>query len=142
MIINLKDQTPKVSRRTIWLTLTALTLAIPLAIIWWPGWRQYPAVTSPESLQTMKLLYAACNTKDSARLKQVEARVEKLIREDKMSAPEHKAFAKILALANAGDWGRAEKAAFKFAQDQVGVGHPASNAHHHDHSASRGKHSH
>ena len=39
-----------------------------------------------------------------------------------MSPAEQEAFAKIIGMAKAGDWERAEKAAFKFAQDQVGQG--------------------
>jgi len=97
-------------------------LAIPLLIIWWPGCREYPAVTSKESLGLMKLLYAACNTKDPARLAKVEQGVEKLSREGKMTPAEKQGFDKIIGMAKAGEWERAEKAAFKFAQDQVGQG--------------------
>ena len=88
----------------------------------WSGCREYPAVTSEESLSLMKLLYAACNTKDPVRLAKVEEGVDRATREGKLSAAEQEAFAKILGMAKAGDWERAEKAAFKFAQDQVGQG--------------------
>jgi hypothetical protein len=112
-----------------------VVLAIPLAIIWWPGCRQYPAVSSEESLFLMKLLYTACNTKDPARLAKVEQGVEKLSREGKMTPAEKEGFNKIIGMAKEGRWQDAEKAAFKFAQDQVGVGHPApkSDGHRHDH---------
>jgi len=139
---NLNVSVTSTNRRRFWFLGVALILAIPVAIIWWPNWRQYPAVTSQESLQTMKLLYTACNTKDVARLKQVEERVEKMTRAEKLSDAEQKAFAKILVLANSGAWDRAEKAAFRFAQDQVGVGHPAPSGHQHDHSASTNGHGH
>ena len=106
-------------------------LAIPLVVIWWPGCRQYPAVTSKEALQQIKLLYAACNTKDPERLGRVERGIEKLTRESKLSPAEQEGFAKIIAMAKAGDWERAEKAAFKFAEDQVGQGHPDPDQHDH-----------
>ena len=96
--------------------------AAVLLIVWWPGCREYPAVTSKESLGLMRLLYAACNTKDPARLAKVEKDLEKLTRDNKLTPPEHEAFAGIVDMAKAGDWTRAEKAALKFAQDQVGQG--------------------
>ena len=55
---------------------TAGLLAIPLAVIWWPGCREYPAVTSREGMYQMQLLYAAANTKDPARLAAVERGLE------------------------------------------------------------------
>ena len=70
----------------------------------------------------MKLLYAACNSKDPARLARVEQGMEKMTRESKLAPAEQEAFAKIIGMAKAGEWERAEKAAFKFAQDQVGQG--------------------
>jgi len=118
---NANAETP--NRRRLWQMIGATgILLIPLLVIWWPGCRQYPAVTSKESLGLMKLLYAACNTKDPARLARAEQGMEKTTREGKMSPAEQEAFAKIIGMAKAGEWERAEKAAFKFAQDQVGQG--------------------
>jgi len=108
---------------------TAGVLLVPLVVIWWPGCREYPAVTSKESLQNMKLLYSACNTKDTERLGRVEKGVEKLTRDGKLSPNEQEAFAKITGMARAGNWNDAEKAAFKFAQDQVGQGDPGPDRH-------------
>jgi hypothetical protein len=121
------------SSRLRWLLLALGGCSLLLVVVWWPGCRQYPAVTSKESLGLMKLLYAACNTKDPERLSRVEKGVEKLIGEGKMTLPEQQAFAKIIGMARRGDWQSAEKAALKFAQDQVGVGHPAPKGHDHDH---------
>ena len=122
-------------RRRLWrLVGVAGLLTVPLLVIWWPGCRQYPAVTSKEGMQQMKLLYSACNTKDTERLGRVEQGVEKLTREGKLSPAEQEAFAKIIGMAKSDDWERAEKAAFKFAQDQVGQGHPAPDDHDHHHS--------
>ncbi len=117
------------SGRSRWLGGLAGVLLLPLAIVWWPGCRQYEPVRSREALGLMQLLYAACNTKDPARLARVETGLDQLAREGKLSAGERTGFDRVLAMAKAGDWSRAEAAAFKFAQDQVGVGHPAPKGH-------------
>ncbi len=95
-------------------------LMVPLVLVWWPGCRQYPPVTTAEGLSQMKLLYAACNTKDPKRLARVEAGVAKLDAEGKLSPAERVAFARVVDQAKAGDWERAEKAAFKFARTRWG----------------------
>jgi hypothetical protein len=117
------------SNRTRWLSGLAGLLLIPLFVVWWPGCRQYEPVKSREALGLMQLLYAACNTKDPARLSRVETGLDKLSRDGKLSPGEASGFNRILAMAKAGDWSRAEAAAFKFAQDQVGVGHPDPESH-------------
>jgi hypothetical protein len=104
---------------------TAAFLAVPLLLLWWPGCRQYPTVTSVESLKLMKRLYAATNTKNTAWLATVEAGVAQAERDGKLSPPEQQAFAKIIGLARGGDWHAAEQASFRFARDQVGQGFPA-----------------
>lgn len=128
-------------RRLLWrLVGAAGLLAVALLVVWWPGCRQYPAATSKESMQLIKLVYSACNTKDPARLAKAEQGVQEAARAGKLSPPEQEAFAKILGKARAGDWEEAERAAFKFAQDQVGVGHPDPNPHDHgqDHKPGKG----
>ena len=91
------------NRRRLWQMIGATgILLIPLLVIWWPGCRQYPAVTSKDSLGLIKLLYAACNTKDPARLARVEQGMEMTTREGKMSPAEQEAFAKIIGMAKAG----------------------------------------
>lgn len=116
-----------------WLLGAMALLAIPLAIIWWPGCRQYPPVTSKESLKLMKLLYSACNTKDPQRLAEVERRLAELEQQGKLSPEEKAGFDRIIGMAKEGNWEKAEAAAFKFAQDQVGVGHPSPDDDHHNH---------
>ncbi|MBA4191683.1 MAG: hypothetical protein C0467_27200 [Planctomycetaceae bacterium] len=123
------DEPPRSNSR--WLVGVLVLLTIPLVVIWWPGCRQYPAVTSKESLEAMKLLYSACNTRDPVRLGQVEQRVEKLVREGKMTPAESASFGRIVAMARAGNWQEAEDAAFKFAQDQVGAGSADHDPHDH-----------
>jgi hypothetical protein len=86
------------------------------------GCTKNPPVQSEESLQAMRLLYSACNAKDPARLKKVEIMVN-AGRETKTWPEEELAtFDKILSLAKAGEWKKAEDAAYKFAEDQVGQG--------------------
>jgi len=104
----------------------AVLVAIPVAILWWPRFRQYPPVTSRESLQLMKLLYAACNTRDPARLARVEEGIAILKQDRKLTPVEEESFLSILSKAKAGAWQEAEQASFRFAEDQVGVGHPTS----------------
>lgn len=117
------------SPRVRWLGGIALFLLVPLVVVWWPGCRQYPPVTSREALGLMQLLYTACNTKDPVRLSRVESGLDKLAREGKLSAGEAAGFDRILGMAKSGDWTSAEAAAFKFARDQVGVGHLDPDAH-------------
>jgi hypothetical protein len=115
------DTTP--SSRVRWLMAIVVMLAVAVTIVWWPGCRQYPPVSSPESLQLMKLLYAACNTKDTIRLTKVEQGIATLSAQGKFTDRERSSFESIVAMAKSGEWSRAEAAAFKFAQDQVGMGH-------------------
>ncbi len=131
MTTNRDDDGPDRSRLR-WLAGAAALLAVPVVVVWWPGCRQYPPVTSRESLSLVRLLYAACNTRDEARLARVEARLGELTRDGKMTAGERAGFDKIVALARSGEWERAEEAAFKFAEDQVGRG-DAEPDHHADH---------
>lgn len=121
---NIDDEEAPSRRRLFRLLGAAGVLLIPLLIIWWPGCRQYPAVTSRESLSLMRLLNSACNTKDPKRLANVAKGIEKLTREGKMAPEEKAGFDRIIGMAKAGKWEDAEKAAFKMAEDQVGQGDP------------------
>jgi hypothetical protein len=102
-----------------WLYGMLLILALASAYVWWPRWKIYPEVTSRESLQLMKLLYSACNTKDPKRLNQVEINLKKLISQGKVNETEQAAYAQIIEQAKAGEWKSAEAASFRFAEDQV-----------------------
>lgn len=100
-------------------------VGIALGILAWSGCRQYPTVSSRESMNLVKSLYTACNTRDSERLSKVEQKLDMLVREDKVTPAEQAAFRRIISLAQAGDWASAERAAHRFAQDQIGRGHAA-----------------
>lgn len=126
MISDTDDEDGPDRSRLRWLLSAAGVMAAVCVVVWWPGCRQYPAVSSPESLTLMKLLYTACNTRDPARLDRVEQGVEKFAREGRMSPGEQTAFRRIIALARGGDWPQAQAASLRFAQDQVGMGSSAS----------------
>jgi len=104
------------------LIVLALVMGTALTMVWWPGCRQFPPVTSPEALTLIKLVHTACNTRDSARLEAAAKRWETLLQSGKASSREKEAFDRIFQLAKQGDWQAAEDLSFRFAQDQVGQG--------------------
>lgn len=112
------DDAPEATRLR-WLLSLCAILFMACLLLYWPGCRQYPEATSAESMKLMKLLYAACNTRDAVRLRRAEQRLEQVIRAGKMTEREQESFRKILNLARDGEWEQAEKASFRFAQDQV-----------------------
>lgn len=99
-----------------------MMLAIPVALIWWPGCRTYPPVTTRESLSLLRLLNTACNTRDSKLIARAQAQFVKLKATGRVDNKETKAFDTILDLAMSERWAEAEAEAFRMAQDQVGVG--------------------
>lgn len=127
-----EDEAPS-RRRQAWLLAVAGVLLVPLAVVWWPGCREYPPVSSPESLTLVRRLYTACNTKDEARLAGVETRLAELSAEGKVTAEEKRKFEAIIAKARGGKWTDAEKMARKFAQDQLGRGDDTPDEHDHPH---------
>jgi hypothetical protein len=104
-----------------WLGLLAMLL-VPLAVMYWPGCRQYPPASSAEALRLSKLVYAAANTKDPKRLDQAAARIEKAAAAGELSATEAEAFRAMVADMRAGRWSAAEQASFRYAEDQIGQG--------------------
>jgi hypothetical protein len=108
-----------------WLLGGLCVLVVGLTVVWWPGCRSYPVVTSAESLNELKRLYGACNTRDVRRLQQCEDTITRLDGAGKLSADEVTAFRKIIGMARANQWDDAQAAALKFAEDQIGRGHPA-----------------
>lgn len=83
------------------------------------GCGSYPEVTSRESLELIKQVYTACNTRDVKRLAECEKQLEKLRLSGKMGTKEVDAFRKSLDLAKNGNWEEAQNQALKFAQDQI-----------------------
>jgi len=83
------------------------------------GCSRHPKATSRESLEFIKQVYTACNTKDSKRLAVCELRLAELQSESKISEDESKSFRRVLDIASKGDWKSAQYKAFQFAKDQV-----------------------
>jgi hypothetical protein len=83
------------------------------------GCQQYPEVTSRASLDFIKQVYTACNTRSLPRLADCEAELETLRAAGAIGAEEHTAFVDILALAREGQWQAAQGASLQFAEDQV-----------------------
>ena len=83
------------------------------------GCGSYPEVSSRESLDLIKQVYTACNTRDVKRLAECEKQLEKLRLSGKIGTSEIDAFRKSLDLAKNGNWEEAQNQALKFAQDQI-----------------------
>ncbi|MDX1924867.1 MAG: hypothetical protein SFV81_00030 [Pirellulaceae bacterium] len=83
------------------------------------GCSRYPKATSRESMDFIKQVYTACNTKNEGRLAACKEHLAELESEQKITAPELQSFKQILELASKGDWETAQSMALKMAQDQV-----------------------
>lgn len=83
------------------------------------GCSQHPKATSRESLDLIKQVYTACNTKNAKRLAACEERLAELESEGKISKEEVKSFRKVLEVASKGDWESAQTIAMKYARDQI-----------------------
>ena len=94
-------------------------IAIMLLMVVVFGCSRYPKATSRESMDFIKQVYTACNTKKLERLAACKERLAELESEQKISTPEIQAFKQILELASQGDWETAQSMALKLAQDQV-----------------------
>ena len=83
------------------------------------GCREHPRVTSRESLDLIKQVYTACNTRNPERLDKCKVALEELISSGELSEAEQASFEKILELADAGEWQAAQSESLQFARDQV-----------------------
>lgn len=98
---------------------TILFLACVVYVTGLAGCGSYPKVTSRESLDFIKQVYTACNTRNAKRLMACEMQLETLSRSGKISNEEMVAFGKVIELAKNEDWDEAQNQALKFAKDQV-----------------------
>lgn len=94
-------------------------IALALFFCLFLGCGSYPEVTSRESLELIKQVYTACNTRDATRLAECEKQLEKLRVSGKIGTCEWDAFRKSLDLAKNGNWEEAQNQALKFARDQI-----------------------
>lgn len=84
------------------------------------GCGRHPKATSRESLDFIKQVYTACNTKNAKRLAACEERLTELETAEKISIEEVNSFKRVLNIASKGEWETAQSMALKYAQDQVG----------------------
>ncbi len=83
------------------------------------GCSRHPNATSRESMEFIKQVYTACNTKNAKRLALCKDRLAELESEGKISKEEIKSFKIVLDLAGKGEWESAQSMAMKYAQDQI-----------------------
>ena len=96
------------------------TLLVPLVLIsLLSGCREHPAVTSRESLDLIKQVYTACNTRNSQRLEKCRQAYAELVEKGMLSEAERASFTRILDTAASGDWETAQASSLQFARDQV-----------------------
>ena len=107
------------NRRVVWMTGVLAVLAVPAAVVWWPGCRQYPPLSTPEGVTLGQALYTVCDSRDPALIPKFEKRLAEVEAAGKLTPDQAAAFRDILGTAKAGDWDRAKAAAYRFAQDQV-----------------------
>ncbi len=94
-------------------------LTVCLTVLYWPGCRQYPEATNPQTPRLIKLLYTACNTKSEPRLTEFEQQFNAVRQTSALSPAEEQAFTAIIDLARQGNWGQAQDQCYAFARDQV-----------------------
>jgi len=94
-----------------------LLLIVVLSLL--SGCSRHPKATSRESLDFIKQVYTACNTKNTKRLAACEERLVELQSEEKISQAEIKSFTQLLEIASKGDWESAQDIALQYAKDQV-----------------------
>ena len=127
------------SRRRWLIGAVALACSTPI-IVRLLGCGKYPIASSVESYALMEGLYTACNTRNPEWLARAEKRVDRAVQEGSMSPAEQEAFQQIINWAKAGEWERAQKAAYKFAADQAGRGVTNGGSHGHGkQAAAKGK---
>lgn len=83
------------------------------------GCAKYAEVSSEEALTIIRQLYTACSAKDAELLAKTKARVETALKSSDCSAEEAKAFFAIIRQAESGEWEKAAREAYRYAQDQV-----------------------
>ncbi len=83
------------------------------------GCRERPQVTSRHSLDLIKQVYTACNTRNPERLARCRQKYDQLVAQGELSDAEQASFQRILQSADSGDWPAAQSASLQFARDQV-----------------------
>ena len=94
-------------------------LLVGVALVFLQGCSRHPKATSRDSLDFIKQVYTACNTKSVKRLTECERRFAELKEGGKMSEEEAKSFQEILGMAKDAKWDLAQGKALQFARDQT-----------------------
>jgi hypothetical protein len=102
--------------------LLLVVLIILLIYLWGPRWRSYPAVTSPEALGLIKLMYNVASAEDRDAVKDVYLELADLKHRKLLSPAEIRSFDKILDLLHSEEFAAAAGASRQFAEDQLGRG--------------------
>lgn len=97
----------------------AFALTVGLGLMGLRGCRGYPEVNSREAMETIKLLYNACSSRDPVRLEAAALRLGDLEKNGDLTHRESAAFRQILDDAQSGQWDRARDSCLQFAEDQV-----------------------
>jgi len=83
------------------------------------GCTTQPRATTAESMELIKQVYTACNTKNTERLERAEVQLKTLVDQQLISEDERVEFESIIAQARAGQWEKAQKRALSYAKAQV-----------------------
>jgi hypothetical protein len=90
-----------------------------LVILLLVGCNTQPRATTAESMELIKKVYTACNTKNTERLEKAEAELKTLVDQQLISEDERVEFESIITQAREGQWEKAQNRALSFAEAQV-----------------------
>lgn len=96
-----------------------LGLGVGLMLCSMMGCREHPRVTSRESLDFIKQVYTACNTRNQERLTVCRQKLDELAASGELSEAEQESFRSIISSAESGDWASAQRSSLQFARDQM-----------------------
>jgi hypothetical protein len=92
---------------------------VALVYIWMPRGRVYPQLSERAQVEWVKRLYVICSQRDSTGLRELTAKVEEQKAAGKLPEEHFQGFARVIRLAEAEKWAAAQKAALRFAEDQL-----------------------
>lgn len=101
-----------------WPGLTNAVLCI-LVMLLLVGCNPQPRATTAESMELIKQVYTACNTKNTERLEKAEAKLKTLVDQQLISEDERVEFESIIVQAREGQWEKAQHRALSYAEAQV-----------------------
>jgi len=101
-----------------WPGLTNAVLGI-LVLLLLAGCNAQPRATTAASMELIKQVYTACNTRNMERVEKADAKLKTLVDQQLISEGERVEFESILSQARAGQWAEAQRRALSFAEAQV-----------------------